>query len=69
MSDIAKALEAMTEEQRQGAIIILDELTRPLTVREIEGALRLQGVPRSRAVIAASSLKKLHIVALIGGDS
>lgn len=60
---------AMPAEQRAGAIAILDHLTRPLTVREIEGALQKRGVSRSRAVIIAASVKHLHVVAMVGGEA
>lgn len=68
MIDIQGTLETLTAEQRQGAIIMLDLMTRPLTVREIENALRKKGVPKSRAVIMAIAVKDYHIVALIGGE-
>lgn len=68
MTDLTKCIEGMTPEQRHGALIVLDMLTQPLTVRQIEGALRMRGVPRSRAVVTAASLKGLHIVAMIGGE-
>ena len=68
MTDLVKCIEGMTDEQRRGALVVLDMLTQPLTVRQIEGALRTRGVPRSRAVITAASLKDLHIVAMIGGE-
>ncbi len=58
----------MSAEQLAGATIALDHVTRPLTVREIEGALRSRGVPRSRAVIVAASLKRFGIVAVVGPE-
>jgi len=68
MIDIKAKLAAMTGERKAGAIEMLDMLTRPLTVREIETALHGKGVTRSRAVIISSAVKGLHIVALIGGE-
>lgn len=59
---------AMSPEARAAALLVLDELTRPLTARELERALRNHGVPRSRAVLFASSLHKLAIVAVVGGE-
>lgn len=61
-------VEAMTPEQREGAIEVLDALTRPLTVREIETFLRKGGVSRSRAVKIAGTVKHWHIVALMGPE-
>ncbi len=66
---IVTAIEAMTPEQQRGALTVLDMLTRPLTVREIENALKAKGVPRSRAVVTAASVKNLAIIAMIGGES
>lgn len=59
---------AMTPEARAAALEVLDHLTRPLSVREIEHALRRCGVPKPRAVLLATSLKKLAIVAIVGGE-
>lgn len=61
-------LEAMGAEALQGALVALDEVSRPLTAREIEHALRDHGVPRSRAVLFGASLRKLNIVAVVGGE-
>ena len=68
MLDLAEAIAAMTPEQRKGATIALDAMTRPLTAREIERALLSRGVPRSRAVIVSSSIKSLAIIAVLGGE-
>jgi hypothetical protein len=65
---MTELLQDMTPEQRLGALAVLDALTRPMTTREIETAMRQHGVSKSRAVIAASSLKGLNIVAMIGGE-
>lgn len=67
-TDLPALIEAMPAEQRKGALIVLDALSRPLTVREIEGALRLHGVPRSRAVVLAASTKKLAIISIVGPE-
>ena len=68
MNDMTDRIMTMTDEQRSGALIVLDAITRPLSVREIEGALRTHGVPRSRAVITAASIKKLHLIAVVGPE-
>lgn len=62
-------LTAMSPDALQGALIALDEVSRPLTAREIEAALRRHGVPRSRAVIAAAALRNLNIIAVVGGEN
>ncbi len=61
-------LDTMTGDRLDGALTALDAVSRPLEVREIEKALRLQGVPRSRAVIIATSVRKLGIVAVVGSE-
>lgn len=66
--NIENELAGMTGERLEGALAILDHISRPLTPREIEGALRLHGVPKPRAVVLASSLRKLGIIAIVGGE-
>lgn len=68
MSTITDRLAGMGTEAMQGALVALDEVSRPLTPREIEHALRQHGVPKPRAVILAASLKRLHIVAVVGPE-
>ena len=68
MPDIHDLLDTFTPEQNKAALQVLDALTRPLSVREIESQLRRRGVPRSRAVITAASLKHLAIIAMIGPE-
>lgn len=63
---LIETINAMTPAERRGALVALDLVTRPMDAREIETALRLRGVPRSRAVILAGSLKGLAIVAVTG---
>ncbi len=65
---IKSVLDTMTAEQRRGALVLLDHMTRPLTQKEIENCLVLKGVSRHRAVLIGSSVKSLHIVALVGGQ-
>lgn len=68
MTDIHQLLDTFTPEQNKAALQVLDALTRPLDVREIEGQLRRHGVPKSRAVITAASLTGLAIIAMIGPE-
>lgn len=70
MTDLHALIETYTPEQRAAALEVLDAVTRPLQVREIEALLRLGGVSRSRAVKLAGTLKHLAIVAILpGGDN
>lgn len=68
MSDLKQIMDGMTAVELVTAVRILDAISRPLTVREIETFLRAKGVPRSRAVITAASIKKLSIIALVGPE-
>lgn len=68
MTELTNMFETFTPAQNEAALMVLDSLSRPLTVREIEGQLRAHGVPKSRAVIIAASIKDLNIVAMIGGE-
>ena len=68
MTDLKQMLASMTPEQREGAIQVLDAVSRPLRVREIEVLLRAGGVSRSRAVKLAGSIKGFHIIALAGPE-
>ena len=68
MPNIHQMLDTFTPDQNRAALQLLDALTRPLTVRDIEGQLRRHGVPKSRAVITAASLKGLAIIAMIGPE-
>ena len=68
MTDLLKLIEAMTPEQQQTAIVILDAVSRPMTAREIEGVLRSNRVSRSRATILASVLKDWHLIAMMGPE-
>ena len=68
MNAIRERFESYTAEQRQAALETLDAVSRPMTVREIEGALRLGGCSRSRAVKLASTLKHFSIIAVAGPE-
>lgn len=65
---IVEMIQAMPDAERRGAIVLLDKLTRPLTPREIEHALRERGASKKQAVYLAGALKSLHIVAMVGGE-
>ncbi|BCA60050.1 hypothetical protein [Sphingomonas sp. HMP6] len=68
MADLIETIEAMAPAQREGALIVLDALSRPLTAREIESILKASRVTRSRAVILASVLKGWHVLAMMGPE-
>ena len=68
MTEMRDMIDTFTPEQNEAVLKVLDALTRPLSVRQIESQLRAKGVPKSRAVIMAASVKDLHIVAMIGGE-
>lgn len=68
MTDLTQVIEAMNPEEQSIAFRILDAISRPLEVREIEQALRRKGVSRSRAVIMAASIKNLAIIAMVGPE-
>lgn len=68
MSSLTDHISAMTPEQREGAIAVLDLISRPMTVREIERALRANSVTRSRAIKLAGTLKHFHIIAVAGPE-
>jgi hypothetical protein len=50
---------------RREALALLDQISRPLSVREIEHSLRDAGVSKSERVKLAGSLKGLSIVAIV----
>lgn len=59
-------LDELPPDHLATATRVLDLLSRPLTPREIERALRAHGVSKSRAVILAASIRKFNIIALVG---
>lgn len=65
---IDELIEAMPSADRAGALRVLDELSRPLTVREIEHILRDGGVPKFRATKLAGALKQWRVIALVGPE-
>lgn len=68
MVDIRTLFDGFTLEQKQAAIQILDAVSRPLTVREIEGAMIGKGVSRTQRKILSKSIERLHIIALVGPE-
>lgn len=68
MANLIETIEAMAPAQREGALAVLDAVSRPMTPREIEAILKTSRVTRSRAVILASELKGWHVIALMGPE-
>ncbi len=69
MSNLHDLIAAMEGERREAALEILDAISRPMTVREIEAWLRHKGgVSRMRAVKLAGTLKHVNVIALIGPE-
>jgi hypothetical protein len=66
MTDLVAYIRSLSPEHKNIALEVLDIVTRPLTAREIEAALCLHGIPRSRAAMHANALRKLSIVAVVG---
>ncbi len=58
------ALAALEPGQRQEILAALDELTRPMTTREIERALRAAGHSRSWSAGVAGALKELDLLTI-----
>lgn len=68
MPDLIAMVEAMDPAEKASAAEVLDAVSRPLTAREIEHALRRHGVPKSRAVLFGASLKNLALIAVVGPE-
>jgi repressor of nif and glnA expression len=65
---VVDRFDAWTPEAKAAALEVLDDMSRPLSAREIERALRQHGVAKSRATLFAASLRKLNIIAVIGPE-
>ena len=68
MVDIEGLVAALSPEQQQLALIILDAVSRPLTVREIEAAMLGRGVSRTQRKIISKAVERFHIIAVVGGE-
>ena len=66
MADLIAHVRSLPLEHQDVALDILDLVTRPLTAREIEAALRVHGIPKPRAAMFGNVLRKLAIVAVVG---
>lgn len=68
MSDLMTMIDAMDDHDKGVACRVLDAISSPLTPRQIEAFLRHGGVSRMRSVKLASTLKRWHIIAMIGPE-
>lgn len=68
MNPITKQLAAMGPQALEGALLALDSVSRPLTVREIEAAMIGKGVSRSQRKILSKAIERLHIIAVVGPE-
>ncbi|EPR08451.1 hypothetical protein M527_09895 [Sphingobium indicum IP26] len=68
MNPITEQLAAMGPQALEGALIALDAVSRPLTVREIEAAMIGKGVSRSQRKILSKAIERLHIIAVVGPE-
>lgn len=68
MSPLTEQMAAMGPQALEGALIALDAVSRPLTAREIEGALIGKGVSRPQRKVIAKAIERLHIIAVVGPE-
>ena len=68
MADIHKIISTLTPDQQDAVIQVLDAVSRPMTAREIEGAMIGKGVSRTHRKIIAKVIEPLHIIALFGPE-
>lgn len=68
MSAVNK-LASASPEVRELALALMDDLSVPMTPREIEFALKAAGMTRSQARPIVKALKALPIVAIGSGDA
>lgn len=59
-------LSALPPHIRQPALEVLDQLTTPLTPRDLDRAIQNEGFTRAEAKKVTRVLKRLHVVALVG---
>jgi hypothetical protein len=62
-------LQAAAPEVRRAVLELLDEMSAPMTARELELALCRNGFTRSKARPVANALKNLPIIAISSGDA
>lgn len=66
--DLVAMIEAMPAEQRKGALVVLDALSRPLTARELELIFRDRWLSKSASVKIATALQRFNIIAVVGAE-
>ncbi len=62
MARVRSALETMPSADRQEVLAMLDELTRPMTAREVDQALLASGLSRADRKRMVNALKGLSIL-------
>lgn len=62
LSRMRSALELLSLADRRELLAALDELMRPMNVREIEHALTAAGLSKSEKAVVAGALKRLTIL-------
>ena len=68
-SNLVATIEAMTPEERRGALIALDAVSRPMLPKEIEAALFCKGTSRSQRKAIVGAVKGFNIIAVIGPET
>jgi hypothetical protein len=68
-SDLVARIEAMSPDERRGALIALDAVSRPMQSREIEAALFCKGTSRSQRKAIVAAVKRFNIIAVIGPET
>ena len=67
-SDLKARIEAMSPDERRGALIALDAVSRPMQPREIEAALFSKGTSRSQRKAIVAAVKRFNIIAVVGPE-
>ncbi len=62
---LSDQLDRGSQEVRPEAARLLDEISRPMTLKELEEAFRLQGFTRSQRRPFVRALKHLAIIAIV----
>lgn len=63
---LIELVQAMTPDERRGALLALDHCSRPMSPRQIEELLRERGHSRKWSTTTAAILKNLNIIAIHG---
>lgn len=69
MTDIVRLVSEMSDSEKAVAVRVLDAVSRPLTVREIEAMLRCARVSRSNAKKLSAVLRPFKLIAVVGPEA